>query len=171
MFEITGRQKLKSQLRFMIFKLTLPDPDSRATDEKKTDMVLFMPYLHWESDVARLHTYYIMENVDTQTEDGSQYTDEELLKFRYNVDEKLLRKYLWNSSPLHVRRPLVQAYYYRLPNTLIRDRDQVVLRYIKAYLPGGELSPPVLMVDQCWLWVLGGTSFPVTIYFLCFACL
>lgn len=64
-----------------------------------------------------------------------------------------------------------QAYYYTLPNTLTRDRSQVALRHIKARLLGRELSPPVLMVDQCWLWVLGGTSFPVIIYLLCFACL
>jgi len=154
----------------MVLKLTSPDADSRATDENQTDMVFFMPYLHWESDVARLHTYYIMENVDAQRAEDSQYTDEELLKLRCNADEKLLRKYLWNSSPLHVRRTLDQAYYYTLPNTLIRDRDQVVLRYVKNH-PGGELSPPVLMVDQCWLWVLGGTSFPMTIYSLYLACL
>jgi hypothetical protein len=66
---------------------------------------------------------------------------------------------------------LDQAYYYALPNTLTRDRNQVALRYIKARLLGRELSPPVLMVGQCWLWVLGGTSFPVIIYLLCFTCL
>jgi len=75
----------------MIFKLTLTAPGSRATDEKKIS-VFFMPYFHWVSNVARLHTYYIMENVDAQTENGSRYTDEELLKLRCNVDEKLLRK-------------------------------------------------------------------------------
>ncbi|KAG9232578.1 hypothetical protein BJ875DRAFT_485935 [Amylocarpus encephaloides] len=138
--------------------LKLPQPQNHsATNEKETDLVFFMPYVHWESDIARLHTYYIMKNVDAQTEDGEQYTDDELVKLRCNVDEKLLRKYLRSSSPLHVRRTLDQACYYTLPDTLIRDRDQVVLRYTRKYVPAGKLTPPVLMVDQCWLWVLGST--------------
>jgi hypothetical protein len=139
--------------------LTSPDAYDGTTDEKEADRVFFMPYLHWESDVVRLHTNYIMEDVDK----GSQYTDEELLKLPCNVDEKLLRKYLRNSSPLHVRRTLDQAYYYTLPSTLDRDSDQVVFRYLKS---PEEINPPVLMVDQCWLWVLGGTSFPADYYFI-----
>jgi hypothetical protein len=152
----------------MILKLTSRDPDSSATDEKQTDIVFFMPYLHWESDVARLHTSYIMTDVEAQAVDGSQYTDEELLKLPCNVDEKLLRKYLRNSSPLHVRRTLDQAYYYTLQDTLVRDRDQVVLRYIKEHPPIGEINPPVLMVDQCWLWAIGGMSFSNDYNFLCY---
>ena len=123
-------------------------------------MVFFMPYLHYETDVARLHQHYIVKNVDTQAEEDDEFTDQEIRKLRCNVDEKLIRKYLRSPSPLHLRRTLDQSYYYTLPNTLIRDRDQVVLRYVKKELPTVEISPPVLMVDQCWLWVLGGKSSP-----------
>jgi hypothetical protein len=58
----------------MILKLTSRDPDNSATDEKQTDIVFFMPCLHLESDVARLHTPYIMADVEAQAVGGSQYT-------------------------------------------------------------------------------------------------
>ncbi|KAG4431028.1 hypothetical protein IFR05_013486 [Cadophora sp. M221] len=126
------------------------------------DMVFFMPYLHWETDIARLQTHHIAQHTDRQAMLSSSFTDEELSEMPCNVDEKLLRKYLNSPSPLHVRRTLDQAYYYTLRNTRKRDRDQVVMRYVKNRTQN-DSSPPVLMVDQCWLWVLGDlviTCFP-----------
>ncbi|KAK0383951.1 hypothetical protein NLU13_8041 [Sarocladium strictum] len=43
-------------------------------------------------------------------------------------DRKLVDSYLYNEPPIHTRRTLDQAYYWTLPNTRVRDRDQVVYR-------------------------------------------
>lgn len=133
-------------------------------NDERTDMVFFMPFLHWETDVARLHTHYIIDDIDTQLADPSipNLTDEEIGRLPCDVEEKLLRKYLHHSSPLHIRRTLDQAYYSTLSNTLFRDRDQVVSRSTRNEYYTTMASPPVLMVDQCWLWVIGGMS-PVAI--------
>ncbi|KAK8099527.1 uncharacterized protein PG998_012768, partial [Apiospora kogelbergensis] len=81
----------------------------------------------------------------------------------YDADERLLRKYVTEDPPLHIRRTLDQYYFVTLDDTSQRDKDQVVYR--------GTLDKKwnisqsrVVMVDQLWLWILDGntiiTSFP-----------
>jgi hypothetical protein len=119
-------------------------------------MVFFMPYIHYETDLACLRQHYIVKHVHNQSAENDLFTEEELRKLDCDVDEKIIRKYLNNPKPIHLRRTLDQSYYYTLEDTLLRDRDQVVSRYVEKELPVGDISPPVLMVDQCWLWVIGG---------------
>ena len=121
-------------------------------------MAFFMPFIHWETDLARLQQHYIMSDVDKQVKNNAVYTDEELSRLPCSIDEKLLRKYLRHGPPMHVRRTLDQSYHYTLDDIKLRDRDQVVLRYARKKVPQGDgtISPWVLMVDQCWLWVIGG---------------
>lgn len=47
-------------------------------------------------------------------------------------DQQILEQYLFKNPPLHPRRTLDQAYFWRLRNTRLRDRDQVVYRYTNA---------------------------------------
>lgn len=47
-------------------------------------------------------------------------------------DQKLMEQYLFKYPPLHPRRTLDQAYFWRLRDTRLRDRDQVVYRYTNA---------------------------------------
>lgn len=47
-------------------------------------------------------------------------------------DQKLMEEYLFKYPPLHPRRTLDQAYFWRLRDTRLRDRDQVVYRYTNA---------------------------------------
>jgi hypothetical protein len=76
----------------------------------------------------------------------------------YEDDEKLLRGYINEKAPLHVRRTLDQYYFPTLEDTSARDKDQVVFRNT------GRLSKRVVMVDQLWLWIIDDntiiTSFP-----------
>lgn len=74
---------------------------------------------------------------------------------RWNNEQKLLMAYLTNAHPLHTRRTLDQYYYHTLVDTSERDRDQVVSRY-QAF---AGLRPRIItMVDQLWLWLLGGAG-------------
>lgn len=61
-------------------------------------------------------------------------------------DQRILEEYLFKHPPLHPRRTLDQAYFWRLRNTRLRDRDQVVYRYTNAkfshrYLPQPPTDP------------------------------
>lgn len=47
-------------------------------------------------------------------------------------DQQILEEYLFKDPPLHPRRTLDQAYFWRLRNTRLRDRDQVVYRHTNA---------------------------------------
>jgi hypothetical protein len=72
-----------------------------------------------------------------------------------NREKQLMSAYLKDDHPLHARRTLDQSYYYMLESTRLRDKDQVVWRYTKKI----EIEQPaVMMVDQLWLWTLGGKS-------------
>lgn len=68
-------------------------------------------------------------------------------------DVRILRDHLYKDPPLHARRTLDQSYYWKLPNTDVRDEDQVVYRETKS---GKSISRTsrVLMVDQLWLYIL-----------------
>jgi Mg2+ and Co2+ transporter CorA len=74
------------------------------------------------------------------------------------IDEKLLRHYLQRLQPMHVRRTLDQFGYYTIADTTSRDKDQVVDRYSRAHHITDQTVPPMLMVDQCWLWILGNNT-------------
>lgn len=117
-----------------------------------------MPYIHWETDTACCLMKYLISNIDEERKAGTHFTEEEVPKLPCSADEKLVRKYLHAREPLHIRRTLDQAFYHTLQDTSARDRDQVVLRYTRDHPPLGEDDPPILMVDQCWIWVLGGMS-------------
>ncbi|KAL4973726.1 hypothetical protein BDW66DRAFT_153588 [Aspergillus desertorum] len=69
------------------------------------------------------------------------------------------------SHPLHPRRTLDQYFYYTLSNTTHRNQDQVVARHGRIQ---GKKQPVVLMVDQLWLWRIGGIIFCTHVVVSCF---
>lgn len=143
-------------------------------EDKVNVLVAFMPYLHWESSIAARYMRYVAEDVK---EKGLDLAPEEvergiktLSRSRdMSQDEILLRRYL-NRGLLHPRRTLDQYHYYDLEDTSERDYDQVVERYaIEGHFDNDtyfEWEPPILMVDQCWVWAIGSdtvlTAFPQT---------
>ena len=50
-----------------------------------------------------------------------------------------------------------QSYYSILVDTSTRDKDQVVQKYARKKFNKNDTECPMLMVDQCWLWILGGS--------------
>jgi hypothetical protein len=74
------------------------------------------------------------------------------------TDEKMVRRSLTSTPPLHPRRTLDQSYYWTLRDTRSRDRDQVVYRGCRkkaskdAPCPqcqeNARKVPRVIMVDQ-----------------------
>jgi hypothetical protein len=80
-------------------------------------------------------------------------------------DEKLVQAYLASQNHrLHIRRTLDQFYYLGMEDTEDRDTNQVVQRYALKGLDKIDenhtdllLQSKLIMVDQLWLWVLGGS--------------
>ena len=129
--------------------------------ERNGNIVLFMPYLHYETHEQRMKMTKAIKRA-TETHEGLCAPDP-----RITCDEMLMRAYLPNSQNahsthnlLHIRRTLDQFYYHAI-STDSRDEDQVVFRYTRDHKPH---ETKVFMVDQLWLWTLGNdliiTSFP-----------
>jgi len=112
-------------------------------------LVMFMPYLHYETDEQRARMADVIRRVRN---------DRPLRDLTATPDNVLIGGYLNHSPPLHPRRTLDQYFYHGI-DTSKRDRDQVVYRYCKRH---GVNPIKVFMVDQLWLWVLsrGSSSHP-----------
>ncbi|CAK7242632.1 MAG: hypothetical protein STHCBS139747_004128 [Sporothrix thermara] len=103
-------------------------------------IVLFMPFLHYETDERRqrmTHAINLVRDGWDPPEDSPR-------------DIMLTKGYICNTPPLHPRRTLDQFFYHGI-DTSIRDADQVVYRYCKRH----DIEKKVFMVDQLWMWVLG----------------
>ena len=116
--------------------------DSAKLPELNGKIVLFMPYLHYETDERRQRMSQVIDFVRS----GAGNPDG-LGPMR---DVMLAKGYLCSTPPLHPRRTLDQ-FFYRGIDTANRDMDQVVYRYCKRH----NLEKKVFMVDQLWLWILG----------------
>jgi ankyrin repeat protein/Mg2+ and Co2+ transporter CorA len=127
------------------------NPDTHNHQTRRNGVVIFMPYLHWETDSNRLNMRNTVNEVMEQKD----------LPFnaRRSKDECLIRGYLRPSTDLHLRRTLDQFKHHGII-TDKRDRDQVVYRF---YQREKSDDPKIFMVDQMWIWVFDGiliTCFP-----------
>ncbi|RYO76773.1 hypothetical protein DL766_005304 [Monosporascus sp. MC13-8B] len=103
-------------------------------------IVIFMPFLHYETDARRVEMAQAISDVDKRLEPPENSPP----------DYILLDAYLNQVPRLHPRRTLDQFFYHGV-DTSLRDEDQVVSRYCERY----SIEKKVFMVDQLWLWVLG----------------
>lgn len=106
-----------------------------------------MPYVHWE--LSGRHA--AMTNELQRTIQGVPALDG-------STDAELLHAYLSGPDSMHIRRTLDQSYYSTMSDTSARDQDQVTQRYATEKSGKGNDERPMLMVDQCWLWIIGGGS-------------
>ncbi|KAI1819301.1 hypothetical protein F4861DRAFT_149909 [Xylaria intraflava] len=121
--------------------LSLPwDAPHHATSHGK--IVLFMPFLHYETD----HRRRIMSDTIKSVREKKQQND----THSASKDYLLINAYLNSTPPLHPRRTLDQFFYHGI-DTSARDTDQVVYRFCKKH----DIEAKVFMVDQLWLWILG----------------
>ncbi|CAK7272634.1 hypothetical protein SEPCBS119000_005229 [Sporothrix epigloea] len=111
-----------------------------ALNRASGSIVLFMPFLHYETDERRERMTHAINSV----RGGWEPPDDS------HRDIQLTKGYISNTPPLHPRRTLDQFFYHGI-DTSIRDTDQVVYRYCERH----DLEKKVFMVDQLWMWVLG----------------
>ncbi|KAH9994522.1 hypothetical protein F4779DRAFT_218338 [Xylariaceae sp. FL0662B] len=103
-------------------------------------IVLFMPFLHYETDERRRK----MSSAIKSVREGRRPLESS------SRDALLVKAYLNNTPPLHPRRTLDQYFYHGI-DTSARDTDQVVYRYCKRH----KVEAKLFMVDQLWLWIIG----------------
>ncbi|KAJ3578622.1 hypothetical protein NPX13_g1949 [Xylaria arbuscula] len=122
-------------------KLSLSVPwDTPRHAASHGKIVLFMPFLHYETDERRRE----MSDAINRVHEKKPCIDPP------NKDTLLIEAYLNHAPPLHPRRTLDQFFYHGI-DTSARDTDQVVYRFCRRY----KIEPKVFMVDQLWLWVIG----------------
>ncbi|KAK8073423.1 hypothetical protein PG994_004322 [Apiospora phragmitis] len=127
-----GIRRSTSNLSQMTLSQGIPGGDGK--------IVMFMPYLHYETDESRQKMMDAIKIVSSARNASSQDK---------TPDTMLLEAYLNHKPSLHPRRTLDQ-FFYRGIDTSARDRDQVVYRYCEDH--GHERK--VFMVDQLWVLVL-----------------
>ncbi|KAE9961428.1 hypothetical protein BLS_002114 [Venturia inaequalis] len=103
-------------------------------------IVLFMPFLHYETDKSRRKMAAAIKLAQNCQE--CPHTP--------SRDDLLVQAYLRAKPPLHPRRTLDQFSYHGI-DTSQRDEDQVVYRYLKER----GVHPAIFMVDQLWVFILG----------------
>ncbi|KAK5272239.1 hypothetical protein LTR99_010657 [Exophiala xenobiotica] len=134
---------------------TPPPPSSRSTAPataaqtqpqlEEDMMVMFMPYLHWETDRNRtLLTQSIREP------SGNTHALEESELSKIPKDILLIHGYVGGSTDLHPRRTLDQ-FKHHSTKTDLQDADQVVYRYCRR----SRKELKIFMVDQLWLISIG----------------
>ena len=171
---------LSKQVNALQLEGSVTTPRSAVDD---VQLVLYMPYLHWDSFQCLQNRARVIKKRRDQTR--ARPVDPEIAGGS-SMENKLIWQYLMSDLPLHCRRTLDQFGYPSLRNTSVRDGDQVLYKRTKAdkdaqpsheYLAkqnkhmgrasarqpisGGHASDgpaKVLMVDQLWLWVLDGET-------------
>ncbi|EHK48852.1 putative ankyrin repeat protein, partial [Trichoderma atroviride IMI 206040] len=197
-----------SHARFMMsachdFQEAFANKKKNAGEKEDRHVVLFvstmddwMPYLHWDDEVAMQKRSELLEpppktstsktaaNVPSTssttpplpTTETQNEPHESILRRESMLIEKYLLSELDHDKNsrhlLHVRRTLDQSLYHNLKDTKIRDADQTVRRYQKILNkdknPDEVVPFTVIMVDQLWLWILLGPSGKAQAVVTCF---
>lgn len=130
-----------------------PQVQAQATQEEDM-MVLFLPYLHWETDENRRS---LTESIKAPPGNTMSLDDTEM--WQVPKDILLIHGYpVGRSTDLHPRRTLDQ-FKHHSTDTDSQDVDQVVYRYCD----NNHQELKVYMVDQLWLFTIGDlliTCFP-----------
>ncbi|KAF2110783.1 hypothetical protein BDV96DRAFT_635365, partial [Lophiotrema nucula] len=127
------------------------------------DLVLFMPFLHWDFNCFRLRRKEALKELQDQHQVSPQF-DRNLIKSllslkqgdKISAEQCLVIDYFQDTyRSLHLRRTLDQYYYSTLEDTESRDISQVSSRYQEKTRSSIKT---MTMVDQLWLWVLQGSD-------------
>ena len=149
-----GKHSDQIQTRFMgpactAFSLEAVDEESDSSGStlgSRDNLVLYLPYTHWESSEAWKQRQALLGGIS------------ELAPGQSHPDRDFIEKYLHHhTSPFHDRRSLEQAYYHDFGMTASLDeQEQVMERYIRKERKGEE--PKLIVIDQLWLWLIKGYS-------------
>lgn len=148
-----GKASDQIQTRFMgpacaPFSIDIEDEQSDSTSEStkgpRNNLVLYLPYLNWESAQAWKQRQELIQEVREGRESNGQ------------ADSELIKKYLHHdTAPLHDRRTLHQAYYHDFGMTRSLPKyDQVMQRFTAEMT--SDRDTKLLVVDQLWLWIIKG---------------
>jgi hypothetical protein len=132
-----------------------PSPSTKREVPHKIGKFYITP--GFESPFIEEKAQEIREASQRRGLDGKGRWDRYIWEIDHNglgIDERLLRSYVYDRRPMHLRRTLDRSYYKTLTDKDInaRDKDQVVYRYTEKVM---RLKyPRMIMVDQLWLWII-----------------
>ena len=123
-----------------------------STKRSRDNMTLFLQYLHWETDSAWQNRQQLI-NAITKERTGVGSPSDTGVGSRSDID--LMNNYLHHdTSPLHDRRALHQAYYHNVGMfSKLAEHKQVMQNFTKEMNQG---PAKLIVVDQLWLWVIKG---------------
>lgn len=129
-------------------------PQNKPQLQEEDMMVLFLPYLHWETDENRKS---LTESIKAPPGNTNSLEDSQM--WQIPKDTLLIHGYpVTQSTDLHPRRTLDQ-FKHHSTDTEPQDVDQVVYRYCD----NNKQELKIYMVDQLWLLTIGDlliTCFP-----------
>ncbi|XXG95662.1 hypothetical protein Hte_001931 [Hypoxylon texense] len=116
-----------------------------------SQVVLYMPYIHWESNSMKKEMDETIKEID--------YTH----RVKLNLKKLLERTPPGENDEHHgstsrsadfqlLDRTFDQFRYFMDDDTAARDADQVVSRYFERRHP--DATVPIMMVDQLWMWII-----------------
>ncbi|KAJ9605393.1 hypothetical protein H2200_010050 [Cladophialophora chaetospira] len=150
-----GKASKKIHARFMgpvctPFSLSVDDEESgsdgASTHGTLGNLVLYMPFLHWES----LDAWSERQQLIREIREGRPG--------RPQVDRGFVTTYLpHKTAPLHDRRSLHQAFYHFSGLTRSVPRVDQVMEKFTAGRGGQDEGAKLIVVDQLWLWLIKGT--------------
>ena len=123
----------------------LPQTSERANSEgmlsptsasEGTQMVIYLPYLHWDSFRGLQRRASVINRRKQQTRARPIAKD---IALGRSLEHKLIWQHLTSDRPVHCRRTLDQYGYPSLRNTSVRDADQILYKRTKA---GNDALPP-----------------------------
>jgi hypothetical protein len=124
-------------------------------EKTPADMIMFMPYLHYEYTSRRQKMLETVEQVREGVRSGPPRPQSN------TPDQNAIWAYLRRDMPLHIRRTLDQFYYDALDSDTPqkrgvppRNKDQVIQRFMKSQEQWKRDDPLMLMVDQLWMVLL-----------------
>ncbi len=150
-----GKASSQIHARFMgpvctPFSLSVDDEESgsdgSATRGTLGNLVLYMPFLHWES----LDAWTERQELIGEVKEGRPG--------RPQVDRDFVRTYLpHKTAPLHDRRSLHQAFYHFSGLTRSVPRVDQVMEKFTSGRGDQDGCAKLIVVDQLWLWLIKGT--------------
>jgi hypothetical protein len=151
-----GKASKQIHARFMgpvctPFSLSVDDEESGSDGGDATrgtlgNLVLYMPFLHWES----LDAWSERQDLIREIREGRPG--------RPQVDRDFISTYLpHKTAPLHDRRSLHQAFYHFFGLTRSVPRVDQVMEEFTSARAGQEGCAKLMVVDQLWLWLIRGT--------------
>jgi Ankyrin repeats (3 copies) len=154
-FVVTSPIEELSHIRYLLPRCRTLPYIGYPPDLPTADVIIFMPFLHYEQTAQRRSMAATIEKVREGVRSAPPRPENN------TSEQNSIWAYLRGDIPLHVRRTLDQFYYDSLDSDAqqkrgvpARNEDQVTQRFMRDQEQWKNEDPLLLMVDQLWIVLL-----------------